>query len=517
MSVQAAGTALTAAVPGVEVRVDGRALPAEAAGRLATARVSARLSQPAQCELTYVTWSGAHAETGLFRLGAPLSVRAQTDADPLFTGEVTAFEVVYAADGTATLRVRAYDPLYRLRKRRRTQVFESMTAAALARALTGKAVSVERDGPLLERIVHHHRHDLELLVEVANRAGLHPVADGDAVRLVGLDGYGEPVPLQLGVSLLEATVEANLDGAVERVRALGWHPQRAQLIDQRAVAARTGRRIELRPDPAELGAEREPLLVDRPGRGDAEVQAAAQVALDTGTAAAVSVSGVAVGNALLRPGARVRLSGLAPALAGTYVLTEVTHTVDATGYLTRFGTRPPRPAPARRTAALTLGRVVAVDDPDGCGRVRVRLPALGDLDAGWLGVLCPGAGPDRGLVALPDVDDTVLVALPHGEPAAGIVLGGLYGAVEPPDPGVDGGRVRRWSLRTAGGQSLLVDDAEQSLTLRNKAGSRVELGDGEVRLHAAGDLVIQAPGRGITIRAATVDFVHAPVPEDGGL
>ncbi|GAA4468842.1 phage baseplate assembly protein V [Phytohabitans houttuyneae] len=517
MSVQTEGTALTAAVPSVEVRVDGRALPAEAARRLAEVRVTARLSQPAQCELSYVTWSGADAETALFKLGAALSVQAYTDTDPMFAGDVTAFEVLYAADGTATLRVRAYDLLYRLRRRRRTQVFESMTAAKLARALTGKAVSAERDGPLLERIVHHHRHDLELLVDVANRAGLHPVTDGDGVRLVGLDGYGEPVPLRLGVSLLEVAVEANLDGAVERVRALGWHPQRAQLIDQRATTAHTGRRIELRPDPSAVGTEAERLLVDRAGRGDAEVQAAAQVELDTGTAAAVSVSGVAGGSALLRPGARVRLSGIAPALAGTYVLTEVTHTVDATGYLTRFGTRPPRPAVPRRTAALTLGTVTAVDDPDGYGRVKVRLPALGDLDAGWLGVLCPGAGPDRGLVALPDVDDTVLVALPHGEPAAGIVLGGLYGAVEPPDPGIDGGRVRRWSMRTAGGQSLLVDDAEQSLILRNKAGSRVELGDGEVRLHAAGDLVIQAPGRGITIRAATVDFVHAPVPEDGGL
>ena len=35
------------------------------------------------------------------------------------------------------------------------------------------------------------------------------------------------------------------------------------------------------------------------------------------------------------------------------------------------------------SASVTLGKVTAVDDPDGCGRVRVTLPAHGDLDAGW--------------------------------------------------------------------------------------------------------------------------------------
>ena len=46
--------------------------------------------------------------------------------------------------------------------------------------------------------------------------------------------------------------------------------------------------------------------------------------------------------------------------------------------------------------AVALGRVTDVDDPDGYGRVRVVLPGHGELDLGWLAVLCPGAGPGKG-------------------------------------------------------------------------------------------------------------------------
>jgi phage baseplate assembly protein gpV len=139
----------------------------------------------------------------------------------------------------------------------------------------------------------------------------------------------------------------------------------------------------------------------------------------------------------------------------------------------------------------------------------VSLPAFGDIDAGWLGVVCPGAGRGKGLVALPDVGDTVAVALPHADPGAGLVLGSLYGAVEPPDPGVDGNSVRRWSLRTADGQSVVIDDGAHALRLENRDGSLVELAPDAVRIKAKTDLVLDASGHAVTIRGRSVDFEHA--------
>ncbi|MFC3502645.1 phage baseplate assembly protein V [Micromonospora krabiensis] len=501
------------------VLVDGVPLPEPAMRRLRSVRVAARLDQPTQCELTLATDSGGAALPPWARTGAALDVRLVDRPDGLFTGEVTCVEVEYAADGTALLRIRAYDVLHRLRKRQSLRVFESVTAAELARDLCGEVgldVDADDDGPRVERLLQHRHSDLELLTEVTGRAGLHLAADEDRVRLVTLAGYGEPIVLRLGRDVHALRVSTNLDRAGGGSAALGWHPQRAEPISQRADEARCGRPVDQRPDPADVGADGLRTAVDQPGRSDDELAGIAQARLDARAAALVTAEGVAEGDPALRPGRRIRLAEVAEALAGSYVLTEVVHTLDAHGHLTRFGTAPP-PAPppvGGPGASVTLGTVTDVADPDGLGRVRVTLPAYGELDAGWLAVLCPGAGRDKGIVALPDPEDTVLVALPGGEPASGVVLGSLFGTVTPYDAGIADGRARRWSLRTGSGQSIVVDDAGRSLRLATDGGSFLELTPDLVTLHAAADLVLSAPGRAMVVRARTVDFRQAEAAED---
>ncbi|MFG1882664.1 phage baseplate assembly protein V [Micromonospora sp. NPDC049102] len=505
------------------VLLDGVELDAAARRRIRSLRVAARLDQPTQAELVLATAAGTAALDPAVRPGTTLDVRLADHPDALFVGEVTCVEVQYAADGAAVLRLRAYDALHRLRKRQDLRVFTSVTAAGLAGELCGEVgltVTAEDDGPRLERLVQHRHSDLELLCEVAGRAGLHLAADGDGVRLVTLAGYGEPVTLTLGADVHTLSLSTNADQASGPSAALGWHPQRAEPISQRADEARCGRPAGDRPDPADVGADGVRTAVDQPGRSDDELAALAQARLDLRAAALATAEGVAEGDPALRPGRRIDLTGVPDPLAGAYVLTEVVHTVDGDGHLTRFSTVPPEAGPpaavptAAGGAVVTLGTVTDVADPDGLGRVRLTLPAYGDLDTGWLGVLCPGAGRGKGLVALPDPDDTVLVVLPGGEPASGIVLGSLFGAVEPYDAGIDDGRARRWTLRTAGGQSIVVDDVQRSLRLGTEGGSWLELTPDLATLHAATDLVISAPGRAMVVRARSVDFLHAESTED---
>ncbi|MEU8212938.1 contractile injection system protein, VgrG/Pvc8 family [Micromonospora sp. NPDC049044] len=500
------------------VLLDGAELTGAVRQRIRSLRVAARLNQPTQAELVLATSVGVGAFEPAVRPGTALDVRLADQADTLFSGEVTAVEVEYAGDGAAVLRLRAYDPLHRLRKRQGLRVFTSVTAVELARELcdaVGLTVSAEVDGPRLDRLAQHRHSDLELLCEVAGRAGLHLAADGDTLRLVTLAGYGDPVALALGTSVHTLRLATNADQASGASAALGWHPQRAEVISQRVDEARCGRPAFDRPDPADVGAGGVRTAVDQPGRSDDELAALAQARLDSRAATLVTAEGVAEGDPALRPGRRVELSGVPDPVAGTYVLTEVVHTVDGNGHLTRFSTVPPTiPAAPPGAAVVTLGTVTDVADPDGLGRVRLTLPTYGDLDVGWLAVLCPGAGRGKGLVALPDPDDTVLVVLPGGEPASGIVLGSLFGAVEPYDAGIDDGKARRWTMRTAGGQSIVVDDVRRSLRLATEGGSFLELTPDLATLHAASDLVISAPGRAMVVRARSVDFLRAESSED---
>lgn len=503
----------TLATAAVEVRVDGQPLPEP--DLLRSVRVASRLSRPAQCELALALGHGEPGWPARWGFGARLAVQVSGEPGELFTGEVTGIELAHRPDGNAELRIRGYDLLHRLRKRQRLRVFENTSVAGVLAQLTadlGLDVIADNPGPRLDRLLQHRQSDFELLVELAGQAGLYPVLRGRQLRLVTTAGYGEPVTLRLGSSLWDLRLEANLDRVVRRVTALGWHSQRGEALAEPAASPR-GLPCRLEPNPSDVGVDGERFLVDRPVRGPAELAALAQADLDASAHRAVTVSGIADGDTELWAGRRVVLDGVPAELAGEHLLAEVIHTVTAAGYQTSFSTAiPPSPAgagPASAGTTLTLGRVTDVSDPDGRGRVRVSLPALGDLDAGWLSVLCPGAGADRGLVVLPDAGDTVLVGLPGHRPADGVVLGSLYGTVSPPDPGVVSGAVRRWSLRTASGHSIAVDDDAGLVRVENERGSFLELGPDRLRLHAATDLVIEAPGQGITVRARSVDFEQA--------
>jgi phage protein D/phage baseplate assembly protein gpV len=501
------------AVAAVDLTVAGQ-VRRPAGGRLLAVRVHGRLGQPTQCELGLAAAGNAPSWPSDWALGDSLRVRVRGETEDLFAGEITSIEVVRSGE-PIDVRVRAYDPLHRLHKRQRPRVFTDVTAADLAEELTaglGLTIAAPQPGPRRDRVVQHRQSDLALLVEVCAAAGLYPLVRGGVLHLLTLAGRGEPTVLRFGATLWEARAEANLDRVAHRVTAIGWHPQRGETFTEEAATPRGAPGVALRADPSVVGADGTATLVDQSGHSEEEVASRAQSTLDARAASAVVLRGVAAGDAGLWPGGRITVRGLADPVDGDYVLTETTHTVDSAGYQCAFTTAPPDQAPVAATAGVTLGRVTDVDDPDGLGRVRVSLPALGDVDVGWLAVLCPGAGPGRGVVALPDRDDTVLVALPHQSPADGVVLGSLYGTTKPPDPGVVGGAVRRWSLHTARGQAIVVDDEERLVRVTNHGGSYLELAPGAVRLHAATDLLIDAPGQAMTIRAASVDFEHAPVP-----
>jgi phage baseplate assembly protein gpV len=125
-------------------------------------------------------------------------------------------------------------------------------------------------------------------------------------------------------------------------------------------------------------------------------------------------------------------------------------------------------------------------------------------------VVSAGGGKGKGLVALPDVGDQVLVLLPQEDPSLGVVLGGLYGSGGLPEAVVvDADRVSGYLLRTHDGQFLLLDDSRRTVRVENSEGSFIEMTPDRVLVHAKADLVIEAPGRSVRIRGQTIDFERA--------
>lgn len=198
-----------------------------------------------------------------------------------------------------------------------------------------------------------------------------------------------------------------------------------------------------------------------------------------------------------------------------------------------FAVRPSAPIDSRRWFGVYPALVSEMRDPDGLGRVKVRLPwapdAGGDAYEAWARVATMMAGRNRGSWFMPDVDSEVLVAFEAGDPQRPYVVGALWNGVDTPPAGTDAdGANDRKVLRSRNGLTITMDDTSFSpqLTLETPAGQRLTLADGEghieirdesgnrIVLGAAG-VTIAAPAR-VEVRAAQVSVAAGMVTVDAG-
>lgn len=496
-------------IPDLIVTLGRSRLTLAEAASLVSLEVRAALAQPTQCS---ITWLPLDAATRIEPApGDALRVELSGERQPLFSGEVTVVEHGYGADQAEEVRVRGYDALHRLRKRHQTRLHDDVDLHALAVALSeGTGLRVVGGAGRPGQRYQLARSDLSLLVDACAHAGLYPVVHDDELRLVGLEGEGEPVELELGASLHSAELEVSQEPAFLSAEVRGWDPVGAVTARGDSDLARA--RADVRADaaPQSVGGGGALLRQNDPLADDDAAAALAQAELDVRTAGEVTGVFVAAGDPRIRVGGRVAVRGVATALEGTFAVCAVTHTVDGSGFETTASTRPPRSPAARAADVTTLGIVIDVEDPEERGRVRVQLPVFSGLATGWAPVLVAGAGPGKGAVVLPDEDDTVLVLLVAGDPREAIVLGGLYGPERLPDAGAARDRGHRFTVATADGQAVVLDGDEHSILLDAGNGSTVLVGRDMLTIHAATDMVLEAPGRALRVRAASVDFEEAP-------
>jgi len=80
-----------------------------------------------------------------------------------------------------------------------------------------------------------------------------------------------------------------------------------------------------------------------------------------------------------------------------------------------------------------VGIVTDNVDPDELGRIQVKFPTLHNEPLSfWLRQISPMAGKERGLYALPEPDDEVLVMFMQGSQDVGVILGQFWNGVDIP-------------------------------------------------------------------------------------
>ena len=159
-----------------------------------------------------------------------------------------------------------------------------------------------------------------------------------------------------------------------------------------------------------------------------------------------------------------------------------------------------------------------IKDPDGQGRVRVKLPWFSGSYEAWARLATMMAGPNRGTWFVPDPNDEVLVAFEGGDPRRPYVVGSLWNGVDSPPETMDGaGNNYKKVIRSRNGVKVTLDDqdGQEQFIVETPGGQKVTLkdGPGSVKIEDSNGNSVKLESSGITVTASAKVTVNASTVE----
>ena len=479
----AAGTARDVDLAPI-IKLEGSELSEARLNQLVEVRVDAEFRLPSRCTMRFTDPTHQLMGSPDVALGGAITIITRAGTT-LFSGEITGVTVQHHAIDTAELTLTAHDKAHRLARRTSIRTFTDMTYADMVRSIAGASGLSAQCDATDEKLEHllHARSDLDLLDVLADRVGFDWWVEGDKLHFKK-PVAGNAVTATLGETLLEFGVRAP-GMQPDSVKVTGWQRKEQTEVTDNADLATAAlipeqRMFSTYAKPSPLGAA--PLVTaDVNVASAADAKNVAEATRDRLLRKAVIARGRVFGYLGVRPGTKLTIASTGPT-DGDYHVTKVQHVYGRSGFFTSFSTGDRRPASLVDTlgtgeqlapgtlayTGLVVGKVTNNNDDENLGRVKVQFVALDGLpESGWARVLSLGAGVDRGLVVLPEVNDEVLVAFEHGDLRLPVVLGGLYGSVSTLPPTSQAGQLKRHE----GGQI-------QTRSLTSRLGHLVEVADG---------------------------------------
>ena len=248
----------------------------------------------------------------------------------------------------------------------------------------------------------------------------------------------------------------------------------------------------------------------------------------------VRFNGISI-NPKLKLGSLIKPTGAAE---GTYRITKISHSnSDLGSYENRFesvvSTFNAYPYTNVRAYPVSQNQIGIVeqthDDPDGLGRIKVKLSYHEQSEGMWMRMLTPNAGNERGIFFLPEVDDEVLVGFEGSNAEHPYVMGCLYNGIDiPPFAADDNNTIKTiktrsglkiefndekksFTIETPDLSKFTLDDDSQIIDIEDQHGNKITMDSQGITMDSNGDISIKAQGdinlEGINIaQKATASF-----------
>lgn len=437
-------TAIDTVAP--EVKVNGTALTATQLQSLTLVRVERALCMVGRATIRLRDENYTFSAGKTFGLGSQLAL-ARPGKGGYFSGVVTGVRLEQAGRDAIELVVTADDLGCKLLAGQAPQAYTEQSYQDVLQQLASKAgLTADIQGSALRAAAPYLLQTgspAAYLDAVARRTGTVWWVDGKKLVVRDAGTSSATVSLSMTADMLNFSVRASALRPTE-VNVSGWDPKGQTAIagDATTSAAATRPTADFVSD--YLGTKPQQLVTSKPNVANLfpttqdEAKALAGAALADAEAAAVVARGTCWVNTDVVPGATVKITEAGPT-SGEYYVSEVEHVYERRGFTTRFLAGPmrpmglvdtlggPPPDPGIESLGLVVGVVSDNKDPDNSYRVKVKLPSLqGEIVSFWARVMSLGAGGDRGVSFLPEVDDEVLVGFEFGDQRRPVVLGALY-------------------------------------------------------------------------------------------
>jgi hypothetical protein len=526
------------------VKLNGSALSPDLVNRLLDVSVERGLRRPSRAEITINDpgFQSLTSHASSFAPGTAVTVSFSDDASTVvFAGKISGLRVSCPSEGDyrTALTIVAEDAAHGLATVGKAVSTANATLTdalrtALSAHFTGSITisglpAGSRDAVIVACSPY------ELLEQVCERYGVEWWVDPADTSLNVGPAPSSPatVSLELADDVLDLDFRTS-GKATGTVSMRGWDPSAKSFISGQNSALAAGSGVP----PLLTGASgfgQTDSAYEYSSRGLSVVDAADLTAQATAQAGRFARSGTAltVRTVQIQPSIGPRdalvLAGAGP-LSGHHPVVAVRHdwgSVNGTTVVAgdrELGAAPVRapfaaaaPVPAPVAAPQTIGGlagllpglVTDISDPKSWGRVKVKLPTLGDnVLTGWARTVLPAAGAKRGMVVPHRVNDEVLVGFEEGDLQRPVVLGALHNGKDAA-PTATAGRTADLSagLTSANGHLLVLTDASAPATnavnVKHADGHQVLLAGNQVLIKAetGTPLKLQAGQASITLDA----------------
>ena len=445
-------------------------------------------------------------------------VKVERQETLLFDGEIVEIEPRFA-EGTHELVIRAFDRLYKLLRGQQVRSFVNMSDADIIRKIAGEvglSAKVGSASIVYPYVFQNNESNLAFLQKRAAALGFLLYVKEKTLYCEPLDTSAKIVAIEWRKDLHEFYPRLTTMGQIDTVNVRGWDPAQKQAITGQASKKDGAPKVGQVSQAFMMGGQT--LVADRPIRNQSVADELAKAVANQVAGRFIEAEGLCDGTPSLLAGVSVQIRGVGNRFSGKYFVTNTVHIYNPReGYMTRFTISAHHPSTlfsflneeekVEMQPGLAIGLVTDNNDPLGQGRVKVKYPWLTEDHASdWARVVAVGAGNQRGIQFLPEVNDEVLVGFEMGDIHCPYVLGGLWNGKDnlPKKDVTSSSGVQQRLIRSRTGHMITLDDSEGGggITIEDSAGNKlaVDTQQNKLTITVKGDIELNAQGN-LTLKA----------------